>query len=316
MIGVNTMRILVTGGLGNLGLWLTKSLLDVGHKVSVIGRHESVIIAHPNYEFLNADITCLDSLKAVISIHYDACIHAASYNEHFEDNYSKKSLLVNSLGTDYLCQALTTHGVGKLIYLSTFHVYGNSEGEISEDTSINPNNDYGLTHFFAEKYIEKHGKTSGLQYVIFRLTNSYGCPEDVNTNKWYLVLNDICKQAVDSNVVSLTSNGKSLRDFIWMGDVVKIVMLSLSTSFKSKGIYNLSSSKTFSINEIAEYVKKVYFRMFDKHLEVIVNQNDTFSPTYLKVLNTKLLSHFNYSFENMFVEEIERIITMLRASND
>ncbi|WP_445947440.1 NAD-dependent epimerase/dehydratase family protein, partial [Shewanella sp.] len=57
------MKVLITGGLGNLGLWITHHFLEQGHDVTVLGRSERVIINHINYCFLRADITDINSLK-------------------------------------------------------------------------------------------------------------------------------------------------------------------------------------------------------------------------------------------------------------
>ncbi|WP_438403867.1 NAD-dependent epimerase/dehydratase family protein [Aeromonas veronii] len=50
------MNILVTGGLGNLGSWLVRDLLDK-YTVTVLARNERYVINHPNYRFVQADIT-------------------------------------------------------------------------------------------------------------------------------------------------------------------------------------------------------------------------------------------------------------------
>ena len=305
------MKVLITGGLGNLGLWLTHYFLEQGHYVTVLGRSERVIISHPNYQFLRADITDLNSLKASINCYYDICIHTASFNEHFKDNYEEDALRINALGTEFLCQALMVYGVGKLAYLSTFHIYGISEGVVTEDSPINPVNDYGLTHFFAEKYIEKHAKINGLKYVIFRLTNSYGCPKDINSDKWYLVLNDLCRQAHDNKKIQLTSNGKALRDFIWMGDAAQIIEKISVHDEVINEVVNLSANSTYSIIDVAEYVQAAYLILFGERLAIEVNENDTFVARSLTVSNLKLIEFLPYNFDNHFQSEAINILKML-----
>ncbi|AQS38839.1 nucleoside-diphosphate-sugar epimerase [Shewanella psychrophila] len=305
------MDVLITGGLGNLGLWITKHYLSLGHKVCVLGRSEKVVIVHPNYHFLKADITSLMQIESVIDEYFDLCIHAASYNEHFKSGYSKDALLINSLGTEYLCQALSINGVGKLIYFSTFHVYGLSEGEITERTEVEPKNDYGLTHYFAEKYIEKHSRTNGLNYLIFRLTNSYGCPADDQTDKWYLIFNDFCRQAVENNNIKLTSNGKGKRDFIWMGDVVDIISKEQYEKLPLNSIYNLSSGAIYSLRELASYVQDAYYEFSGNKIDVTFNEDDFSSANNLMVSNSKLTSFVDFEFKNKFSKEALSIFTLL-----
>lgn len=305
------MKVLITGGLGNLGLWLTHYFLEQGHNVTVLGRSERVIISHPNYQFLRADISDLNSLKVSINCYYDTCIHTASFNEHFKENYAEDALRINALGTEFLCQALMVYGVGKLVYLSTFHVYGISEGVVTEDSPIHPVNDYGLTHFFAEKYIEKHAKINGLKYAICRLTNSYGCPKDLNTDKWYLVLNDLCQQAIKSQKIVLTSNGRSLRDFIWMGDVVRVIEKISITEICINNVVNLSSNVTYSVVDIARYVQDSYYKLLSKKIPIEVNDGDLSESPFLMVSNQKLMNIVPYIYSNQLLSEATNILKVL-----
>lgn len=305
------MKLLITGGLGNLGLWLTYYFLDLGHDVTVLGRSERVIIRHQNYHFSCVDITDIKSLKASINCGYDACIHTASFNEHFKANYTEDALRINALGTEFLCQALVQHGVGKLVYLSTFHVYGVKEGVVTESSPVAPDNDYALTHYFAEKYIEKNAKNYGLNYIIFRLTNSYGYPKDINSDKWYLVLNDLCRQAHENKVIKLTSNGKALRDFIWMGDVARVIEKACVYEGAINEVVNLSANTTYSIIDVAQYVQVAYRALFGEKLPIELNENDTFEPQFLAVSNQKLIEILPHNFENRFQSEATNILKML-----
>lgn len=307
------MKILITGGLGNLGLWLTRSFLDAGHNVTVIGRSERVVITHPNYRFLSADITQLNTLFRVIDCYYDSCIHTASFNEHFKDNYAEEALKVNALGTENLCQSLLIHGVGKLVYLSTFHVYGVSQGVVTENSIVSPVNDYGLTHYFAEKYIEKHAKLHRLNYVVFRLTNSYGCPKDLNTDKWYLLVNDICKQAHERKQIKLNSNGKARRDFIWMGDVVAIVQEAITNIEMVNTNYNLSSSNALSVRSVVNIALDAYQKKYSDVINASYNCSDDSSEAFLDVKNDKLMAIYPYNFKNKIFEECLSIFTLLEV---
>lgn len=304
------MNILVTGGLGNLGSWLVNGLLDK-HTVTVLARNERHVISHHNYRFVQADITQQEQLNQAIDCYYDVCIHTASYNEHFQLNYAKDALLINSLGTELICQALARHGVGQLVYFSTFHVYGKSNGIVEESTPVNPINDYGLTHYFAEKYIEKHHRLSGLNYTILRLSNSYGCPTFKDSDKWYLALNDLCHQAFQLQQIQLKSNGLATRDFIWMGDVVEVVCQLLHLSQPLNDTFNLSSGVSYSLNQMVDRVQSAYWQEFGEKVKVTVNQLDKTPPTNLFVSNEKLSSHIDYKYHDKITSEAKKIFQLL-----
>ncbi|MEX0333146.1 NAD-dependent epimerase/dehydratase family protein [Vibrio tubiashii] len=304
------MKILITGGLGNLGSWLTNEFLNQ-HSVTVLARKERHVISHPNYRFVQADITEQEQLELAIDRYYDVCIHTASYNEHYQTNYAKDALLINSLGTELLCQSLVKHGVGQLVYFSTFHVYGKSNGIIEESTPVEPINDYGLTHFFAEKYIEKHHRQNGLNYVILRLSNSYGCPTFKDSDKWYLALNDLCYQASQKLKIQLKSNGLAIRDFIWMGDVVKVVSKILDLPKPLNDVFNLSAGKSYSLTQMADRVQSAYRQEFAHEIAIALNEQDKTEPVELLVSNDKLSAVIAHQYRDKMAHEAQKIFQLL-----
>ncbi|WP_087024105.1 NAD-dependent epimerase/dehydratase family protein [Thaumasiovibrio subtropicus] len=308
------MKILITGGQGNLGLWLVEHFLAHNHEVHVLGRDKKVENSHPNYRFLAADITNLSILTSVITERYDWCIHTASYNEHFHEGYAEKALLINAGGTRNLCDALSVHGVGKLVYFSTIHVYGLNVPYVDELSPVNPANHYGLTHYFAEKYIEHFCRKEGIAYSICRLSNSYGCPKLPDTDKWYLIFNDFCRQAHENGQIVLQSNGLLYRDFIWIGDVVNVVDRLLNSNGLGNGIVNLSSGTSISLYDLALLVIEAYndFIGMSKG-KVIINGEDKNSYPKVVFENEKLLSIFPMKFNSRHKEEANEIFSLLNV---
>jgi UDP-glucose 4-epimerase len=309
------LKVLITGGLGNLGLWVTEFLLQQNLQIDVLGRSEKIAIIHPNYTFIEADITDFSRLREKIPCFYDCCIHLASYNEYFHANYEETALKVNVQGTENICRALGVKGVGKIVYLSTFHVYGCSSGEINEKTGINPNNNYALTHFFAEKLVELYSRKYKSDYCIFRLTNSYGCPKTPTTDKWYLILNDLCRQAYNTAVIKLDSNGNALRDYIWMGDVAAIIHKSLSSSDLNNDFFNLSANNILSVKNVVKIVQSAFEDKFDVKPRTLFNETDQRELSFLKVSNDKLLSRISWEFENRIYQEAHNIFLLLEKGN-
>ncbi len=298
-------RLLITGGFGNLGLWFSEYFTAKGYEVYILSKNTKNSFI---YKSIQADITNLEELKEKLKyIEVDYVIHTASYNEHFHKNYAKKALLVNSLGTRNLIEVLKDKDIKNFIYLSTFHIYGATSGVIDETTPPNPKNDYALTHLFAEYYLN----LSNFPYIIFRLTNSYGSPKSISTSKWYLVLNDLVKSAYLYRKIILNSNGEAKRDFIWMGDVCRVVEKSFK--FKSNDIFNLSSKKSYNILFLAKKVKKIYKKRYKRDIEIIINKRDKTKPLDLVVDNSKLKKLIDFEFLDRFESEIEKIFTLLES---
>ncbi|PRM96159.1 NAD-dependent epimerase/dehydratase family protein [Aliarcobacter cryaerophilus] len=307
---MNGKKVLITGGFGNLGSYIVKHLINLNYEVTILTRREKYKFENLKYKVVECDITNLEELKSKLNYDFDFCVHCASFNEFFLENYAKKALEINTLGTRNLLEVLNLKDLKNFIYFSTFHVYGLNSGFIDETTVTNPKNDYASTHLFAEYYVKQFGYTHNLKYTILRLTNSYGCPMYKDTDKWYLVLNDLVKMAFEQNKIVLNSNGKSKRDFIYMGDVATIVDKVLKIEATNE-IYNLSSGKVISILDLSKVVINYFVREFEQDVLLIKNENDKTEFLDLKIDNSKITFLIDIQFADKFEQEINKIIGIL-----
>ncbi len=306
---MNGKKLLITGGLGNIGSWITEHFAN-NYEVYVLSKNTSVQL-ECKYTIIQADIGNYNQLKSKLNIEFDYCIHTASYNESFHENYPKNALLINSLGTRNLIEVLKNTKIKRFIYLSTFHVYGENKGVITENTELNPKNDYASTHLFAEYYLKQFFYTDNFPFIIFRLTNSYGVLKYINSSKWYLVLNNLVKLAYEKDKIVLNSNGKAKRDFIWMGDVCSIIERSLDFKLSNSNIFNLSSGITFSMMDLAYKVQDVYQQRYNKSINIFINPEDKTLSLELKIDNSKLKELGDFNFSNKFNAEINNIFDLL-----
>ncbi|WP_428026061.1 NAD-dependent epimerase/dehydratase family protein [Arcobacter sp.] len=306
-------KVLITGGFGNLGSYITKHLATLGYDIFILTQKEKNKFQDFSYTVIECDITNLESLEKKLNIDFDYCIHMASFNEFFLPEYSRKALEINTLGTRNLLEILSKKNIKNFIYFSTFHVYGKSSGIIDENTSLEPKNDYASTHLFAEYYIKQFSYTHNLKYTILRLTNSYGAPIFNDTTKWYLVLNDLVRSAFEHNKIVIKSNGNAKRDFIWMGDVVKVVEKLIENPV-TNDTFNLSANKSYKVIELAKIVQKEYANIYKKKIDIEVNNDDKTLYEDIFVQNNKLNSLIPYEATNMLSEEVVKIFKLLEKN--
>ncbi|MBX7224633.1 MAG: NAD(P)-dependent oxidoreductase [Chitinophagales bacterium] len=307
------MKILITGGFGNLGSWLVRHFCSAGHEVSILARQRKSFLDAFPFEFIPCDIgssaSCEDALKGRS---FDVVIHTASYNDTFLPQYNERALQINTLGTRNILQHLNKADLKNFIYLSTFHVYGASSGTITEKTPPQPIHDYATTHLFGEIYVEQFSRTHRLPYTIIRLTNSYGCPIDVHSDKWYLVLNDLARMAFEKQMIVLKSNGRPSRDFIWMGTVCKVFELIAQLDIAPRDVFNLSGEQSYTMLNIAQEVKIAYALYSGNEIEISVNENDTNDyPSDLLVDASKLKRIIPYEDTPVFQNEAIQIFNLL-----
>ena len=307
---MNGKKVLITGGLGNLGSWISLYLAKHGYEIFILTRKERCKLKNIQYRIIECDITNLKNLDKQLNFDIDYCIHTASYNEYFHPDYAKKALKINVLGTRNLLEVLSKKNLKNFVYFSTFHVYGVNNGVITENTLLTPKNDYASTHLFAEYYIKQFYFTNNLNFTILRLTNSYGMPTFKDSNKWYLVLNDFIKSAYDNGRIIIKSNGEVTRDFIYMGDVASIVD-KLLIKVPTNDIYNLSSGHSYKVKTIANIIKKSFEQKYNETIEIEINNNDKNIYGSLVVSNDKLKSAINFKVRDMMNKEINNIFELL-----
>ncbi|MBT4889832.1 MAG: tetratricopeptide repeat protein [Rhodospirillales bacterium] len=85
-------KVLITGGHGNLGSWLTKEFCKSGYDVYVLTRSAKTKIPNIQYKLIEADVTDYEGLSKKLDLNFDFCIHTASFNEYFLKDYPKKAL--------------------------------------------------------------------------------------------------------------------------------------------------------------------------------------------------------------------------------
>lgn len=311
-------KILITGGLGNLGSWLTDYFCrQTDYEVYVLASRERAILTDLYFTFLRCDIADRQAVTNHLSEHtFDYVVHTASVNDYFEDNFAEDALRVNALGTRNLLDHFMDQqpGLQQFVYFSTFQVYGQRSGLITEETPTEPKNDYGSTHLFAEYYVKQFHATHQLPYTIFRLTNSYGCPKDTDSSKWYLVLNDLARMAATDGKIALKSNGKASRDFIWMGHVCEIVHRVLELPQAPNDTFNISGEQTYQMLDVANLVQQAYQEMYGTSLPITINESDTNRyPDDLQVSAEKLRRKVTFENNNHFKEEAKNIFSLVKS---
>ena len=218
-------RILITGGFGFLGGRLAQHLSAQGGYDIVLGSRRQTRppewLPQANVSQVRWDST--DSLK-LICTGVDAVIHAAGMNAQDCARDPVRALNVNGLATANLLQASIEQGVKRFIYISTAHVYESPlVGEITEETCPRNLHPYATSHKAGEdvvRYANKQGKIEG---IVVRLSNAFGAPAHKDVDCWTLLVNDLCRQAIETQKLQLHSSGLQRRDFISMGEVCRAI---------------------------------------------------------------------------------------------
>jgi len=254
-----TTNVLITGGFGYLGARMASHLLRLPeHHVCLGGR----TLPSP----IPAELEGATALRMDVLDDADvrkACegmthvIHLAALNEIDSAKNPEQAVAVNIQGTLRMLRAARSAGVRRFIFLSTAHVYGAPlAGTITETTPCRPIHPYAITHRAAEDFVLAAHKAGEIEGIVIRLSNGIGAPLHVGVNRWTLIGNDLCRQAVEKGELVLNSPGLQRRDFITLQDVSRAMehVMAMPASKISDAIFNLGGECVLQMIDIAELV--------------------------------------------------------------
>ena len=140
----------------------------------------------------------------------------------------------------------------KIIAASSAAVYGNPQYlPIDENHPTIPMSPYGLSKLTMEKYI----KLSGVPYVIFRFSNAYGPRQQSSKESGVIaIFNDAM---LNNKPIYIYGDGEQLRDFIYVEDIAQVCIETLKSDIQSE-IFNFSTNKGVTINQVFDEMKQVY----------------------------------------------------------
>jgi UDP-glucose 4-epimerase len=268
-------RILITGANGYLGAQFSQYLAKKGHLITALCYPEAPtdsVWCEAMEEVLVGSVAERETMEVLRQRSFDVIIHLVSMDHHESQMVPpEEAVRVNVLPSWTLLDAFARKGLKTFIFFSTIHVYGMMPPvEIHEDRPLNPSNVYALTHSMSEQICDYFNRTSDVNCLTVRLSNSYGHPVFPENNCWWLAVNDLCRTAFYEKSIKLLSDGSPQRDFIHGSDVCRAmeVILKKAPKTKTHSTYHISSSHTYTLLELAGQVKEVYQEMYGEEIPV------------------------------------------------
>jgi UDP-glucose 4-epimerase len=181
-------------------------------------------------------------------------VHLAGANEAVALTDPDRALADTAAAARQVGEACSAVGVQRVVYVSSVHVYGAAliaGATVSEVTVPQPCSVYAVARLAAEHLLA----SSALDTVVVRLTNGVGAPVAPEVERWSLVANDLCRQAVTTGELRLRTDGSQWRDFVALDDVCRVLAATFDPSRVPAGTYNLGSGLPLTVRGLAELVQ-------------------------------------------------------------
>ena len=316
-------KVLITGGAGFIGSYVSRKLLDMGHEVVVydafvhyISPLKSVLKDYidlrfagiaDQIDFRRGDTRDKAHLRRVIlETRPDRILHLAALPiADLSNRHSEEALASILEGAVNVLEVLRdVDFVDRFVYISSSMIYGDFE-EIPapEDHPKRPKDIYGGTKYAGEVLVETYGRRYEIPYSIVRPSAVYG-PYDVNRRVSQIFI----ENALLGKPITLYGGGHQALDFTFVEDAAEGI---IKVMFHEKAVGN-----AFNITYGHGYTLREFSDILGKHIESlevkIVDEEDVFRPKRGALSIEKARNMVGYNPQVSLEEGIQRYLDVYR----
>ncbi len=281
----NTLRWLITGGCGFIGLSLINHLLreNSNTKIRVLdnfstGTEEDLLEVTSTIEkglgtktaaikLVEGDIrnydTCLkccDGIDVIVHLAANAGVAPSVEDPRYD-------MEVNVNGTFNMLEAAKQNNVKKFIFASSGATIGEAGPPIHEEKVQKPVSPYGASKLAGEAYCSAYFRTFGIKTISLRFGNVYG-PLSKHKNS---VVAKFLKQAFAGETLEIYGDGSQTRDFIYIDDLIQAIVLSVKSDVGGE-VFQIATYKETTINEIVAMINALMENLIGEKIEVFYSK--------------------------------------------
>jgi nucleoside-diphosphate-sugar epimerase len=255
--------ILLTGGLGFLGLNLVPALLAAGARVSILNRSLDPlalawldrVAAGQSVAVHRGDIADAEKIHGWLA-ESELVVNLAGESGAVKSlSDAQADMQVNIAGHLNLLDAVRRQErPPRVVFVSSRLVYGvTGPAPVSESRPPLPTSLYGLHKLTVEHYHRLYWQHFGVPFTILRLTNPYG-PYQLPQRRDYGVVNRFVMAAIRGETIRLYGGAPQLRDYIYVGDVVDAVLRVLADERAAGETLNVGAGVPVGLGAMARAI--------------------------------------------------------------
>ena len=259
-------NVLITGGAGFIGSNLAIKLVELEAHVTVI---DSLIPEYGGNLFnldpikdkvkLNiSDVRDEHSMKYLIKEH-DYLFNLAGQTSHIDSmNNPYADLEINARSQLSILEACRRYNPEiKIVFASTRQIYGKPQYlPVDEKHPLYPVDVNGINKMAGEWYHLLYYDVYKIRSVVLRLTNTYGPRMRVKDAR-QTFLGIWIKNVIEGNKILVFGDGKQIRDFNYVDDVVNAILLSAQSEDADGMIFNLGADDPINLEDTAKLMIEI-----------------------------------------------------------
>ncbi|MBP9760248.1 MAG: NAD-dependent epimerase/dehydratase family protein [Candidatus Pacebacteria bacterium] len=257
-VNLDGRRVFVTGASGFIGGNLVRYLLKLGAEVSVLLEHEvpSTTMFPREVHISVGSVTDGDRITAIVTErdpeHIFHCAGLLRVINTERQNSMLDYISINMLGSIYIAEASRTlPNLHSFVSLGSLEECGGHELPLIETDREVPISQYSFSKLCATKYIEFLRNEYHFPGVVLRPTIVYGPGQ--SGGMFIPSLIDAC---VTNREFRMTK-GEQRKDFVYIDDMVRAMVLATSVQDVSHTILHIGSGVETQLKEVASTVERL-----------------------------------------------------------
>ena len=219
----------------------------------------------------------------------------------FKGEISKKiSFENNQIIENYINIAKKVNPEQNIFLSSAGSIYDQNNLNFSKENDIpKPYSKYGFEKLYAEKYLQKEIKN---KLLILRISSVYGCRNKLGRQG---VISNWINKCLLNEPLEIYNTLDSKINFISVEQLCEAILLSIK--FNLKGLYNIGTNRSTTIQQIIDQIKKVH------KMNIKISFKSKLNKRFF-LLDTNLFTEFtDASFDSKCISDITNIYTYYKS---
>jgi nucleoside-diphosphate-sugar epimerase len=265
------VKVLVTGCAGFIGSHVVARLLKEGHEVTGVDNFDVYysrsqkeknlmpVLLHPQFKLVEdnlaemALVKVLKGTEAVVHLAAQAGVRG-SWGASFH-----RYVMNNIQATQKLLEESKANKLKRFIYASSSSVYGDvpagpdgTAALLDEERKCSPRSPYGVTKLAGENLCQLYHQEYRMPTVSLRFFSVYGPGQRPD-----MAFNRFCHSLLHDAALTLYGDGKQVRDFTCVDDVVEVVAASLTCEAAVGQVVNVGGGSPATLLEALEQLERI-----------------------------------------------------------
>lgn len=305
---------LVTGATGFIGVNLVRELVKQGHNVNIIVRNKKL-----NWRLLDisqkiniheCDIQDPRLREIVGKIKPDYIFHLAAYGALPSEDDINTMVDVNIKGIANLINAVKQNPFKLFINTSSCVEYGIKDSVMRETDILEPINNYGVVKSAVTLYCQKEAIRNNLPIIIFRLFTPFGYFENKDRLIPSVVLSAIKNEPIR------VSTPESVRDFVFIEDVVDAYIHAAKMSLPKGDVFNIGTGIEHRVEEIIKICIKLSNSKSEVVWGAVEKQSRFIEPKTWKADTSKTKTLLKWESKNSIESGLQKTIDWFRENEN